>query len=74
MEKEEGYDTNLGDSGAKLSQGEKQRISIARAILNNPPILILDEATSALDTTSEKEVQKALDNVSLGVTTIIIAF
>jgi subfamily B ATP-binding cassette protein MsbA len=68
-----GFDTIIGEGGARLSGGERQRLSIARAILKNAPILILDEATSALDTESEREVQKALDNLMKDRTTFVIA-
>jgi len=68
-----GYDTRLGEAGHLLSVGERQRISIARALLKNSPILILDEATSALDTESESMVQKALNNLMQGRTVFVIA-
>ena len=68
-----GFDTVIGEQGALLSGGERQRISIARALLKNAPILILDEATSSLDSESELEVQKALENLMTGRTTLVIA-
>ena len=69
----EGFNTNIGERGARLSGGQKQRISIARVFLKNPPILILDEATSALDNQSELVVQESLDKLAQGRTTITIA-
>src|SRR5690606_17859654 len=69
----EGYKTMVGERGLKLSGGEKQRVAIARTILKAPPILMLDEATSALDTQTEQEIQSALDLVSQGRTTLVIA-
>ncbi|MCX5493798.1 ABC transporter ATP-binding protein/permease [Kaistia dalseonensis] len=69
----DGFDTEVGERGLKLSGGEKQRVAIARTILKAPPILVLDEATSALDTHTEREIQGALDRVSAGRTTLVIA-
>lgn len=69
----DGFDTIIGEGGNRLSGGQRQRVSIARAILKNAPILILDEATSALDTESEREVQKALENLMKDKTTLVVA-
>ena len=69
----DGYKTIVGERGLKLSGGEKQRVAIARTILKNPKIFFFDEATSALDTSTEKEIQKNLENISAGKTTLIIA-
>eukprot|EP00435_Cladocopium_sp_Y103_P077203 s1_g942.t1 len=73
MQLTHGYDTHVGEAGLKLSGGQRQRIAIARAMLKNAPILLLDEATSALDTASELQVQKALQTLMQGRTTLVIA-
>jgi ATP-binding cassette subfamily C protein CydCD len=69
----EGYDTRVGERGVQLSGGQRQRVSIARALLKNAPILVLDEATSHLDAVSEAEVREALDRLSRGRSTLVIA-
>ncbi|MEE0867136.1 MAG: ABC transporter ATP-binding protein, partial [Clostridia bacterium] len=73
MDLPDGYQTEIGQRGINLSGGEKQRISIARAILMNPPILILDEATASLDTQTEQKIQHAIDELVKGRTTVAIA-
>ncbi|MGO9375877.1 MAG: ABC transporter ATP-binding protein [Syntrophobacteraceae bacterium] len=73
MKMPQGFDTSVGEMGARLSGGERQRICIARALLKNAPILILDEATSSLDSESENEVQNALETLMAGRTTFVIA-
>lgn len=68
-----GYDTEIGERGVKLSGGQKQRLAIARVFLKNPPVVVLDEATSALDNITEKQIQRELDQLAVGRTTLIIA-
>jgi ATP-binding cassette subfamily B protein len=69
----QGYDTVVGERGQKLSGGQRQRVSIARAVLKDPPILILDEATSAVDNETEAAIQRSLEHLAIGRTTIVIA-
>jgi len=69
----EGYDTIVGERGQKLSGGQRQRVSIARAVLKDPPILVLDEATSSVDNETEAAIQRSMEKIAVGRTTIVIA-
>jgi ATP-binding cassette subfamily B protein len=69
----QGYDTIVGERGQKLSGGQRQRVSIARAVLKDPPVLVLDEATSSVDNETEAAIQRSLERISVGRTTLIIA-
>ena len=69
----QGYDTIVGERGQKLSGGQRQRVSIARAVLKDPPVLILDEATSSVDNETEALIQRSLEKIAVGRTTIVIA-
>lgn len=73
MDLPDGYDTIVGERGQKLSGGQRQRISIARAVLKDPPVLILDEATSAVDNETEAAIQRSMERITVGRTTIVIA-
>ncbi|NLF77062.1 MAG: ATP-binding cassette domain-containing protein, partial [Chloroflexi bacterium] len=73
MDLPQGYDTIVGERGQKLSGGQRQRISIARAVLKDPPVLILDEATSSVDNETEAAIQRSMERITVGRTTIVIA-
>ena len=73
MQLPDGYDTIVGERGQKLSGGQRQRVSIARAVLKDPPVLILDEATSSVDNETEAAIQRSLERIAVGCTTIVIA-
>ena len=73
MQLPQGYETIVGERGQKLSGGQRQRVSIARAVLKDPPVLILDEATSSVDNETEALIQRSLERIAVGRTTLIIA-